>query len=64
MPPEQNNRSWIIGKKRVEKKMTSSTTKEFEKASLGEGSNGVVGKTHNEKGKLDMVLWDTSQIMR
>ena len=31
---------------------------------LGEGSNGVVGKTNNEKNKLDMVLWNTSQIMR
>ena len=31
MPPEQKNRGWIIGKERVEKKMTSSTTIEFEK---------------------------------
>ena len=27
----------------MEKKMPTSATKEFEKASLGEGSNGVVG---------------------
>ena len=48
----------------MEKKMPTSATKELEKVSLGEGSNGVVGKTNNEKNKLDMVLWNTSQIMR
>ena len=47
----------------MEKKMPTSATKEFDKASLGEGSNGVVGKANNEKDKLDMVLWNTSQIM-
>ena len=31
MPPEQKNRSLNVGKERVEKKMTSSTTIEFEK---------------------------------
>ena len=46
------------------KKMPSCAAIELEKASLGEGSNGVVGKTNNEKNKLDMVLWSTSQIMR
>ena len=48
----------------MEKKMPTSVTKEFEKASLGEGSNGLVGKPNTEKNKLDMVLWNTSQIMR
>ena len=41
--------------------MPTSATKEFEEASLGEGSNGVVGKTNNKKNKLEMVLWNTSQ---
>ena len=41
--------------------MPTSATKELEEASSGEGSNGVVGKTNNEKNKLDMVLWNTSQ---
>ena len=41
--------------------MPTSATKEFEESSLGEGSNGVVGKTNNEKNQLDMVLWNTSQ---
>ena len=40
--------------------MSTSATKELEKASLGEGSNGVVGKTNNEKNKIDMVLWNCS----
>ena len=31
MLSEQKNRSWIVGKERVEKKMTSSTTYELEK---------------------------------
>ena len=44
--------------------MPTSVTKDFEKASLGEGSNGVVGKPTTKKDKLDMVLWNTSQIMR
>ena len=44
--------------------MPKSATKELDKASLGEGANGVVGKTKNEKNKLDVVLWNTSQIMR
>lgn len=44
--------------------MPTSATKELEKASLGEGSNRVVVKTHNENNKLDMVLWNTCQIMR
>ena len=44
--------------------MPTSATKELDKASLGEGSNGVVGKTTNEKNKVDMVLWSTSPIMR
>ena len=29
--------------------MPTSTTKELERTSLGEGSNGVVGKTNNER---------------
>ena len=44
--------------------MPTSATKELEKASLGEGLNGVVVKTNIENNKLDMVLWNTSQIMR
>ena len=45
--------------------MPTSATKELEKVSLREGSNGVVGKkTNNEKNKLDMVLWNITQIMR
>ena len=44
--------------------MPSYATKELEKESLGDGSSGVVGKIHNEKDKLDVVLWRTSQIMR
>ena len=35
--------------KRIEKKVPTSTTKELEKAFLGEGFNGVVVKTHIEK---------------
>ena len=31
MPPERKNRSWIVGKERIEKKKISSTTTEFEK---------------------------------
>ena len=41
--------------------MTTSVTKELEKASLGEGSNGIVGKTNNEKSNLVVGLWRTSQ---
>ena len=41
--------------------MPTSVTKELEKASLGEGLNGVVGKTNNEKSKLVVGLWKTSQ---
>ena len=42
--------------------MPTSATKEVEKASLGEGSNGVVGKkTNNEKNKVVVDLWRTSQ---
>ena len=44
--------------------MPSYATKELEKASLGDGSGGVVGKPTTKKDKLDMVLWNTSQIMR
>ena len=44
--------------------MPISATKELEKASLGEGLNGVVGKTNNENNKIDVGLWNTSQIMR
>ena len=44
--------------------MPTSATKELEKkASLGEGSNGVVGNPTTKKDKLDMVLQNTSQIM-
>ena len=49
------------GIKRTEEKTTSSTSNELEKASLGEGSNGVVGKTNNERSKLVVGLWKTSQ---
>ena len=41
--------------------MTISARNELEETSLGEGSNGVVGKTNNEKSKLDLGLWKTSQ---
>ena len=41
--------------------MPTSATIELEMASLGEGSNGVVGKTNNEKSKLVVGLWKTSQ---
>jgi len=34
---------------RMEKKNANFCHKELEKASLGEGSNGVVGKTNNER---------------
>ena len=34
--------------------MPTSATKEFEEASLGEGSNEVVGNTTMKKDKLDM----------
>ena len=37
-------KKWKNGIKRTEKKTTSSTSNELEKASLGEGSNGAVGK--------------------
>ena len=47
----------------MEKKMSTSATKELEKASLGEGSNGVVGKPTTKKDKLDKVLWKTSQLL-
>ena len=36
--------------------MPTSATKELEKASLGEGSNGVVGKTNNEESKFVVGL--------
>ena len=45
----------------MEKKIPTSATIEFEKASLEEGSNGIVGKTNNEKNKLEVGLWKTSQ---
>ena len=41
--------------------MSTSATKELEKASLGEGSNW---ESNNEKSKLAVGLWKTSQIMR
>ena len=42
--------------------MPTSVTKEFEKASSGEGSNRVVGKeTNNEKSKLSVGLWRTTR---
>ena len=43
MPPERKNRSWIVGKERIEKKMTTSTTIEFEKHPYEEGLNKVIG---------------------
>ena len=36
--------------------MPTSATKELEKASLGEGLNGVVGKTNNEKNNVVVDL--------
>ena len=39
----------MIWKKGMEKKMPASATKEIENASLGEGSNGVVGKNQQRK---------------
>ena len=47
----------------MEKKMPTSATKEFEKASLGEGSNGVVGKP-TTKGYDPRGLMETSQNLR
>ena len=41
--------------------MPTSATKEFEKASLGKGSNGVVRKPTTKKSKLVVGLWRTSQ---
>ena len=41
--------------------MATSATIELEKASLGEGSNGVVEKINNERNKLLVDLWKTSQ---
>ena len=41
--------------------MPTSATIELEKASLGEGSNGVVGKTNNKESKLVVGLWRTTQ---
>ena len=41
--------------------MPTSATKEFEKASLGEGSNRIVGKPTTKKNKLVVGLWKTSQ---
>ena len=43
------------------KKMPSCAAIELEKASLGEWSNGVVGKPKNEKSELVVGLWKTSQ---
>ena len=40
--------------------MPTSATKELEEASLGEGSNGVVGKPNNENNKLVVGLFKTS----
>ena len=45
----------------MEEKTISSTLNELAKASLGEGSNGVFGKTNNEKNKVVVGLWKTSQ---
>ena len=41
--------------------MPTSTTKELEEAPLGDGSNGVLGKTNNEKNKLVVGLFKTSR---
>ena len=40
--------------------MPTSATKELEKASLGEGSNGVVGKTTTKKDMLDSGLMENN----
>ena len=47
----------------MEEKTISSTLNELAKASLGEGSHGVVGKPTTKRKNHDMVLWNTSQIM-
>ena len=41
--------------------MTTCTTIEFEKHTYKEGLNGFVGKINNEKNKLVVGLWKTSQ---
>ena len=51
----------VVGKKRTEKKKTTSPTNEYEKHPYEEGLNGVVGKINNEKNKLVVGLWKTSQ---
>ena len=52
MPPERKNRSWIVGKERIEKKMKSCTTNELGKHPCKEGLNGVVGKSTTKNTSL------------
>ena len=53
MPPEWKNRSWTIGKKTIEKKITSSTI-DFEKHPYKEGLNRYVRKSTTKRTSL---LW-------
>ena len=45
----------------MQKKMPTSATHELEKHPCKEELNGVVGKINNEKHKLVVGLWKTSQ---
>ena len=55
MPPlERKNRSWIVGKERIEKKMTTSATNELGKHPCKEELNVVVGKSRT---KSTSLLW-------
>ena len=61
LPPEQKNRSWIIGKERIKKKMTTSATNELEKNIFRIKIERSCWKTNNENSKLRVGLWETSQ---
>ena len=57
MPPKQMNRSRIDGKKRTRKKMTTSTTIEFQKHPCNGRIERSCWKINNEKNKLVVGLW-------
>ena len=61
MPPEQKNRSWIVGKERIEKKMTTSATNELGKHPSKKVITELLEKPNNETNKLVVGLWRTSQ---
>ena len=52
------------GIKRTEEKTTSSTSNELEKASLGEGSNGVVGNPTTKRIRLTWTYRRHLKIIR